>query len=1096
MKLSPGAVWRFGSGLLRGPWLVVLETLAVVAGLAILALGVLLWRLSLGPLDLGFARPWLQSALNRTGQDVRVEADRLALQWEGAGQPVLLGLQNMRLVHADGRGMLSVEQAGVSLSLARLLVGQIEPRTVILDGPALRIVREENNSLTLGLAQKAPEPPGPSGTTAEPSAVDAGAWLWRLTATDKKTREALPALVRGLKRVELRNARLMVEDHVNQVSWFLPQTDVSLTLKGGDLSASLSILMPGETVPSVFSIQASQTDAGDALEVQAVVKGFDPRLISDRFGPLAFLGRQTMRIDLEGMVRFGADMRVEAASASLETGAAALVLPQIYSKPLALDFLRMEGTYDPAAGTISIPDARISAAGVALEAAIVLDPARQRLSATVKGSGEDVPTSRLQAVWPDAIPHDNSTQWVHRRIAGGHFRNVQAALTVRRDPAQPEPVIEQAEARFAFEGVKVDYRPPLYPVEDAAGEGHFDAVRNALVFKGERAVIRDMRAQNITAAFEDILTAGKGTADIAFDLSGPLSTALSYIALEPIRMGDKLPVQPKAVKGQSDLNVRIKFPTIRDLPAERVEVKVKGTVNDALLPGIVAGLDISGGPLRVETFDGYFTAAGKGKLGGRDIDMEWTQYLALAKAPFAARARARLVADKSLRDHFHVDLDEYLNGSVPVDLVYTEDKGDTARVDVTADLSPARIAVKPFLYNKPPGPAASARLQLGLRKGRAEKVENLSVEAPDLALSGGSLGFVPLAGGGSSLRSGRFESLRLGETEARFSFQSEGEGQRLRLELEGATLDARAFLDDSYRKENGASPPARDGASDAPTRPLSIAVRVKRMRTNGEESVRDARAAIEIDRSGILTQIDFSAQAGAGSLGLNFGPDAAGRRALRCEAADAGATLRAFGVYDKIRGGTLRIYGEPMNNRADGDISGSVRLENFRVVKAPVLAQLVSAMSIPGLLQSLSTDGLSFTRAESAFDWLRAEGRSAYQFRDGRTSGNSLGLTFMGTVDKNSGTVDLSGTVAPMSEINSLIGGIPLIGDILAGGKDGAVIAATYAIKGDADRPRVLVNPLAALTPGILRRLLFEDSAPQAPRRTSPPRRAPRDVNR
>lgn len=1106
MKLSFGRLFRFSLGLCRRPWVIALESLAVVAGLSILAVGALLWRLSLGPIDLGFARPWLEEALRESGQDFDIEAGKLVLEWEGAGKPLLLGLEDMRIVRPDRRVVLSVEQAGVSLSLSRLALGRVEPRTVILNGPALRIVREEDNTLTLGMAQKEPPaPPAPEDETQKDTpapdrtqqAADIGQWLWTLTAHDPAAREKLPAFIRSLRRVEIRDARLMIEDHVNGVSWYLPQTDFTLARRDTDLSARIGILLPGDSTPSTLSLEARQATSGESLDFDLSLSGFDPRLIADRFGPLAFLSRQSLRVDIQGFASLSRNMRVREASAVISAGASSLYLPQAYSKPLALDSLKIELSYAPETRTVEIPSATISLAGVAFDLSAKADLAAQSLTAHLR-TGE-VTTEQIQAVWPDAIPEDNSTEWIHHRISKGKFSDLDASVALHRDTQSGEPVIEQCVATFAFDGVGVDYRPPLYPVTAAKGTGRFDVVKNELVFKGEKATIRDMSARKISAVFDEILTAGKGTADLDFDLSGPLPTALSYLALEPIRMGGKLPVDPKTARGDADLHVHIGFPTVRELPAEQVKVKVKGSVANAILPKIVAGLDIEGGPLNVETFEGYFTVGGKGQLSGRPVDMDWTQYLSLSGAPYAARARAKISADKGLRDYFHIALDDYLSGTVPVDLTYTENKDDTASVKVAVDLTPARVTVRPFLYDKQPGAAASATLDLTLRRGKPEKVENLAVQAPELALSGGTLNFESGANGESELRRGEFSAFRIGQTDARFSFESAGQGKTLSLALEGPSFDARPFLDDSYAKGKNPLPPRDETAEQSDARPLAVSLRTSRMRTTGEESVSGARAALGLDANGVLTRLDFSAQAGTGGVNVRYAPDSAGRWALRCEAADAGATLRAFGVYEKIRGGTLHVLGAPMGNRADGDISGTVQIENFKVVKAPVLAQLVSAMSIPGLLQSLSTDGLEFSRAQAAFDWLRTDGHSAYQFRDGRTSGNSLGLTFMGTVDKKSGQVDISGTVAPMSEINSLIGSIPLIGDILAGGKDGAIIAAIYAVKGSSDNPRVLINPLAALTPGILRRLLFEDSEPKAPQAPSPsttPRRERSGVNR
>ena len=65
----------------------------------------------------------------------------------------------------------------------------------------------------------------------------------------------------------------------------------------------------------------------------------------------------------------------------------------------------------------------------------------------------------------------------------------------------------------------------------------------------------------------------------------------------------------------------------------------------------------------------------------------------------------------------------------------------------------------------------------------------------------------------------------------------------------------------------------------------------------------------------------------------------------------------------------------------------------------------------------------------------------------------------------------------PAYVINSLLGYIPLLGDLFTGGeKGGGVFAATYRMHGPTEEPKVEVNPLSALAPGFLRELfgLFE----------------------
>ena len=78
--------------------------------------------------------------------------------------------------------------------------------------------------------------------------------------------------------------------------------------------------------------------------------------------------------------------------------------------------------------------------------------------------------------------------------------------------------------------------------------------------------------------------------------------------------------------------------------------------------------------------------------------------------------------------------------------------------------------------------------------------------------------------------------------------------------------------------------------------------------------------------------------------------------------------------------------------------------------------------------------------------------------------------------------VDLEGTVVPAYALNSLLGKIPIVGGLLSGGEKGSgLFAANFRMTGPQENPKVSVNPLSALAPGILRRVfgVFGDGPPE-----------------
>ena len=88
-----------------------------------------------------------------------------------------------------------------------------------------------------------------------------------------------------------------------------------------------------------------------------------------------------------------------------------------------------------------------------------------------------------------------------------------------------------------------------------------------------------------------------------------------------------------------------------------------------------------------------------------------------------------------------------------------------------------------------------------------------------------------------------------------------------------------------------------------------------------------------------------------------------------------------------------------------------------------------------------------------------------------RAYGPALGITAKGEIDLRADRSDLQGTIVPAYTVNSVLGKIPVLGELLVGGKGEGVFAVTYRLRGPVGDPEITVNPLSALTPGFLRGL-------------------------
>ncbi|MCB1556553.1 MAG: heme utilization protein, partial [Alphaproteobacteria bacterium] len=506
---------------------------------------------------------------------------------------------------------------------------------------------------------------------------------------------------------------------------------------------------------------------------------------------------------------------------------------------------------------------------------------------------------------------------------------------------------------------------------------------------------------------------------------------------------------------------------------DQVQITADGTLSNVRMPGIVKGMDLTGGPLSLNVTKDTVQIAGKAKLDGRPVTLRWQQYIDTAKAPYDSQVTAELVADEALRTRLGVDLDGWLSGAVPVNVTYTEFPGRRAEAAIQMDITPATLSLKPFDATKPPGVSGQATALLHLENGEARDIKELTVQSADMRIEDGTITFRKDSASGTSgqttIERGNISRAVFGENDFSLMFETTPAGA-FKIAIDGAFMDARPFLgkDKKGKDKKAKSTDAYEGPA------MVVSVSVARMRTHTARIVEGAKIYLDRDKTGAIQQLEMDAVAGAGAVYFRFKPDETGALALRFEADDAGAALRAFDLYNNMAGGRLVVAGRAENPATPKTLKGTVALTDFHVTNAPVLARILGGLGPTGLSQLLGGEGLYFARLESGFEWIIRPQGDIHLIRDGRTSGSSLGLTFDGKIDKEAGTTDIEGTIVPMSGVNEIIGNIPLIGDILAGGRGGAIFAATYAIKGPSAEPTVTVNPLAVLAPGILRRILFE----------------------
>jgi hypothetical protein len=180
------------------------------------------------------------------------------------------------------------------------------------------------------------------------------------------------------------------------------------------------------------------------------------------------------------------------------------------------------------------------------------------------------------------------------------------------------------------------------------------------------------------------------------------------------------------------------------------------------------------------------------------------------------------------------------------------------------------------------------------------------------------------------------------------------------------------------------------------------------------------------------------------------------------ETSDAGALFRLTDFYPRMYGGQMWVAMDPPGQDQPMQ-SGTIYIHDFVVRDEPALQRVLGNNTPNG-------DGSAVDFAELHSDFTRGGGRMSV--RDGIVRGPLIGITVEGQVDYAHNDTHLRGTFVPFYGLNNIFGQIPVLGIFLGGGSNEGLLGITYEAVGPPSAPRVNINPVTAITPGLLRKFV------------------------
>ncbi len=760
-----------------------------------------------------------------------------------------------------------------------------------------------------------------------------------------------------------------------------------------------------------------------------------------------------------GEITVGDAGGIEDVYLSVETPPVAINIPNVTVGIARVDGLEATLKYALGDGRLDIENASMALGeGYVSVAGQLSGLTEGPLSVLLDGEIEQLLVSDLMQMWPPRVG-TGARDWVVSNITGGYLDQGVLKIDAPDGALDATPLPDDAVSlNVQFADLQVRYLGDLSPIRHARGS--LDLKGNAFEAKmvgGEIAPPSGGLIQVTDGSFrtEDFHIRGND-AFIDVKAAGSMTAILSLIDQEPLGYISRFGLDPNEVSGTGTTQIKVTLPMRSLLLFEDVGFGASGRATQLDMPDISEGVTLNGGDMAFTVSNTHLRANGTMVLAGTPISLKWVEDFNAGKRP-GSTFDVTGIFDDATRTQLGVGIVRNIQGSLPVQAVLKGRGPDIATAEFEADLGPVTVVEPLIAWRKDSGVPATLA-------GNYTQADDGSITLSGMSMSGqgvqlqGSAFFDP---NGTMQHASVSRLLLANGTDLSGVAVRSPEDGIVRIDVNGPAFDARDFLDDLF-----ADAPASEG-DEVSDEVILANANVDRVTAHVGEVLTGVTASLKMVGSRMQElSVDGVFETG-GDLDIEMKPTTYGTRKVEATSRNAGAVLRGLDLYDNMDGGNVDFSAE-IDDRLDGSpLEGRLTGDTLRIRNAPIVADVLTLGSLTGIRDTLQGEGILFTRLDAP---VRVNAR-AIDLKDAILSGPAIGATIKGHVDRETDEIDLGGTIIPAYTVNSFLGNIPVIGELFVGREGEGVFGITYGISGKSNDPEVIVNPAAALLPGILRRI-------------------------
>lgn len=690
--------------------------------------------------------------------------------------------------------------------------------------------------------------------------------------------------------------------------------------------------------------------------------------------------------------------------------------------PFAVDIGQFMAMADD--GTQDAPPSRITGDG-----SVSVDEGGWRVALDARVDRIEAP--QMLALWPEGVK-PGTRRWFVNNVASGTMTDI--AFGIRLAQGQDRARIAMTQ-EFRDADVRVMRTLPL--VREASGTLAIQNNTLTMTVHEGRMMAPEGGAAEIGGSvfrIPDTTIPQPTPARLDLRARSTITAALSLLDSEPFRFISRAGREVTLAQGRAEVEAGFDLilkPRVPGGPLERVPFTATAVLTGVNSDRIVPGRTIASERLELRADTDGMALGGPMRIGQVPANLQWRTAFGPANGGRSV-VDGRIELSERFIDEFSLALPPDLvrgagEGRIEIGLA----RGEAPSFRLSSDLAGLRMAIPAIGWSK--SATATGAFEISGRLGAVPEVDALSLDAPGLEARGA----LSLSEGG--FERATFSRVRVGGwLDGPVTLVSRGAGRPPEIRIGGGTFDLR-------RAELGGGGSGQGG-------PMRIAL--DRLQVTDQIALTGFQGDFTT-QGGLQGEFVAAVNGGAPVRGavapLNDGTG------VRLQGNDAGAILRSANLFQTASSGTFDMSLRPTGR--EGQFDGVLDIDNLRIRDAPALASLIDAISVVGLLQQLDGQGLLFTEVDASF--RISPGQIA--ILQSSAVGPGLGISLDGYYTPADRRMDFQGVLSPLYLING-------VGSVLTRPGEG-LFGFAYRLTGEVGTPRVEVNPLSVLTPGMFREI-------------------------